>query len=203
MNRRDFGRLTAGAATAALVAPTAIAATAVKITPQLSSWDERKWLQENGWSDEQLDAYDRMEAFEKRVHGIYLLVRNEFPQVVPDATPKKSWRHGSHRAVGRIAWWSRDLSYAYSIPSGKNLSRISCACLWRQAVRNRWTGEVQGFCSWGGILPEDTQPVTPGQAVTIHHVVTIDMTDREIADFARMSMASLQESVVEYREARA
>lgn len=199
MNRRDFGRTASFVAAVAVAAPHVLADKSKYAHPTSPAWDERAFLKECGCTPDQIEAIERMEQFRKRVSGIFGNVAKEFPRMAPDASDKSGWVHGAYRIAGGIGAGYVDLMYPRFIPS-TDLSDIHCVGFWRQAVRNKHTQEIKYFASW---TPSHAAEVYPGREVTIKEDVKIAMSDKEISDIARKSLAKLQELVVEFYNAEA
>ncbi len=107
-----------------------------------------------------------------------------------------TWRYGDFKIEGRVGIF-KDSDYesgrVYSYGSIPPVRNINYLTMWRQAVRNKFTGELKYLVG----IPNGAKEVVPGQDVTIYPV-NLNMTSDEIETVARESFAKLQELVIEY-----
>ena len=200
MNRRDFGKAVGITAATMSAAPEILAQSATINASGIKNPNEELLLKEHGWTPQQISAWIDMRRFVKRVEDIYRAVGKEFPQIVPDAHDENTWKHGDYKIKGRIGWYGGDnfsIPYPYTPPSIMSRLDVSAFCFWRQLVRNKNTGELKHFASWG-TADDCAKPVVPGQMVTIGEDVNPGMSNKEIAEFSRKSFLKLQEMCEEF-----
>ncbi len=117
-------------------------------------------------------------------------------QTVPDASEKNAWKHGSCRVIAWIGKYDDFSVEMDAVPDDADLSDINYAVFYRQAVRNKHTGEKKAFASWFpcGMTAE----VKPGQTVILGDGIHPGWKRDELEAMARESFLKLQEMVTEF-----
>jgi hypothetical protein len=145
---------------------------------------------------EQRDAVERARKNAPPIE-IFVEIAKSIHQTIPNVDDRPGWRHGATRMITRIGGVN-----AYEIedglaPSDLNLSKIDYIVFYRQAVKNKHTGEVKYFATW----------VPFGSVSEVHHGQTIEIKgdgisiewDREdVEEKARESFLKLQEMCEEF-----
>ena len=122
------------------------------------------------------------------------------PPVVPEVE-KSGWNHGSCRVSGRIgghSHWDIEQNFA---PLDIDLSKIDYVAFYRQAVANKYTGDLKGFCV---TIPLDfSGEVVEGQTIPVTKSIPFEYTKEDLEAMARESFLKLQEMVQEWHNREA
>jgi hypothetical protein len=128
---------------------------------------------------------------------IFVEVAKSIHQTIPDVDDRPGWKHGATRMVTRIGGVN-----AYEIedglaPSDLDLSNIDYTVFYRQAVKNKHTGEIKYFATW--VPFESAIEVHPGQSIEIKgDGIPIGWDREELEAMARESFLKLQEMCEEF-----
>ena len=128
---------------------------------------------------------------------IFVEVAKSIAQTIPDVDDMPGWEHGATRMITRIGGVD-----AYTIEDGMapddiDLSKIEYTAFYRQAVRNKHTGEIKHFATWvpfGSVVE-----VQPGQSIkTSMDGISVGWKREDVEKAARESFLKLQEMCDEF-----
>lgn len=128
---------------------------------------------------------------------IFKEVAASIPKTVPDGTYNKLWNHGSCRIAGMIGGYD---SYAFevgTVPQDVDLSHIKYIAFYRQAVANKYTGEVKVFITTIplGFYGE----VVPGQAIKLAgETIGAEWDKDTVMSMAMTAFVKLQDMVIKF-----
>jgi hypothetical protein len=200
MNRRNFFGKIVKMVAALAVAPKVLAESQTK--PPLDFSEPLPPLTKADCSPEMIEAFELMRDNLPRIRSIFEKVAKEHPyNPVPDEGIF-TWGYGDLKISGRVGQYDE---CDYENGRARWFSRVPPSntiwygCMWRQAVRNKYTGELKYFIS----LTSQAKSVVPGQEVTVSNPITLDMNSEEIEKIARESFLRLQELAVEYHNREA
>lgn len=145
------------------------------------------------------EAYKRAKEKEPPL-TFFKSIADSIPSQVPEFD-KRGWNHGSCRIVTRIDGhdlWSVENGFG---STSLNLDKFDYVVCFRQAVKNKHTGEAKGFCATVplGFCGE----VTNGQTINVPLSIPADYDPAWLEDEARKSFLKLQELVVEWHNKEA
>jgi hypothetical protein len=124
-------------------------------------------------------------------------VAKSIPQVVPNGSDKGGWGYGACRRTIMIGGHSWSEFENGTVPKDVDLTDIRHVPFYRQAVKNKYTGEVKGFFvtvpyTHGG-------EVEPGQSVSVERAgFPIGTSHEDITRMATESFLKLQEMCEEF-----
>ena len=94
---------------------------------------------------------------------ILVQVAKSIPQTVPDGSDTPGWKYGACRRVCKIGGYDPYAFVDGHAPKDADLSDIRYFGFYRQAVKNKYTGEIKGFASVVGT--EFYEEVKPSQTI--------------------------------------
>src|ERR1700677_2133989 len=142
---------------------------------------------------EQLEALKRAEKDDFPIE-LLVDVAKSIPQVVPNGSDKGGWGYGACRRTIMIGGHDWSQFENGTVPKDVDLTDIRHVPLYRQAVKNKHTGEVKGF--FVTIPFTNGGEVTPGQTINVERAgFPIGTRHEEITRVATESFLTLQEMV--------
>ena len=126
-------------------------------------------------------------------------VAASIPPSAPNGSEKPGWVHGACRRVWTIGGYDVWAIENGTAPKDIDLSDIQYVGFYRQAVKNKYTGEVKGFATTVPLT--FAGEVTPGQTIELKkegQPIRPGWKREEVESMARESFLKLQEMCEEF-----
>ena len=119
-------------------------------------------------------------------------------QTVPNGSDKPAWCYGAYRKTCTIGGYAISSFEQGIVPKDVNLSDIRYFGFYRQAVKNKYTGETKGFAVAVGA--DFAGEVEPGQCIKVKegNVIRPGWHREDIESAAREAFLKLQEMCEEF-----